>query len=70
MNKLQKSDDVMRELWAVKDETAVKFGTVDAYFSHLRHVVRPLETAGAQGHKKKVATDEAKTTSRRRKAAG
>lgn len=40
MNKPQHPDDVMRELWAVKDATTAKFPTVNAYLSHLRRLKR------------------------------
>jgi hypothetical protein len=38
MTKLKKTDEVMQELWAVKDATAAKYATVGAYFSHLREL--------------------------------
>ncbi len=30
------ADAVLKELWAVKDETAKRFGTLQAYFDYLR----------------------------------
>jgi hypothetical protein len=36
MNNLIKTDDVMQELWAIKEQTAKTFQTVAAYCEHLR----------------------------------
>jgi hypothetical protein len=55
MNKLQASDDVMRELWAIKDSTAAEFATVGAYFSHLRQLARQRSSALAVSPKKAKA---------------
>ena len=35
MNKYQPADDTLRELWAIKDETATRYKTVAQYFAHL-----------------------------------
>ena len=42
MNKPQHPDEVMGDLWAVKDATAAKFQTVSAYFSHLLQLKRSV----------------------------
>jgi len=36
MNKRQRPDEVIEELWAVKDATAERYSTVGNYLSHLR----------------------------------
>lgn len=35
MNKVETNDDTLRELWTIKDATAKRFRTVEAYFLHL-----------------------------------
>ena len=35
MSKYQPADDTLRELWAIKDETAARYKTVAQYFVHL-----------------------------------
>jgi hypothetical protein len=35
MNKYPSTDDTLRELWAIKDETAARYKTVAEYFAHL-----------------------------------
>lgn len=35
MNKQLAADDTLRELWAIKDETAARFKTVAQYFEYL-----------------------------------
>lgn len=35
MNKRNTSDETLRELWAIKDETAARFRTAGEYLRHL-----------------------------------
>lgn len=35
MNKRLTADDTLLELWAIKDETAAKFGSAAGYLAHL-----------------------------------
>lgn len=35
MNKHLSADDTLRELWAIKDETAARFGSAAEYLAHL-----------------------------------
>jgi hypothetical protein len=48
MTKPAATTDTMQELWLIKDETAVRFQTVAAYFEHLglstQHPPRKVKT--------------------------
>jgi hypothetical protein len=39
-------DPVMKELWAVKDANAAKFGNIDSYLTHLRKLEKRERTSG------------------------
>lgn len=42
MNKRNTSDKTLRELWAIKDETAARFRNADEYLRHLG-LIRPRQ---------------------------
>ena len=46
MTKHPKTDDTLVELWAIKDETAARHGSVSAYAQHLNALQSPRATAG------------------------
>ena len=39
-------DSVMKELWAVKDANAVKFGNVKRYLTHLKKLEKQERASG------------------------
>ena len=39
-------DSVMKELWAVKDANAVKFGNIERYLTHLKKLEKQERAAG------------------------
>jgi hypothetical protein len=51
MNKRQQPDEVIEELWAVKDSTAERYSTVGDYLAHLK------KSAVAKKNKTPVRTD-------------
>lgn len=39
-------DPVMKELWAVKDANAVKFGNIERYLTHLKKLEKQERASG------------------------
>ncbi len=63
MNNYPSADDTLRELWAIKDETAARYKTVAEYFVHLgltQAPKRPSSVASGRTLAKSKVTARAK----------
>ncbi len=56
MTKHRKTDDTLLELWAIKDETAARYGSVGAYAKHLNALQSPRATSGKIDRTKRIAS--------------
>lgn len=56
MNKIETNDDTLRELWAIKDATAKRFRTVEAYFLHLGSKQPVRQSTIKPAAKKRIAS--------------
>lgn len=66
MTKLKKTDEVMQELWAIKDATTAQFATVGAYFSHLRELNRRKKVNAVQATRRTNSSDMSSPLLRRK----
>jgi hypothetical protein len=56
MTKATTADETLRELWAIKDDTAARFRSVAAYVEHLKQAQRLPASAPTAAKKPKLST--------------
>jgi len=69
MNKRQRPDEVIKELWAVKDSTAEQYSTVGGYLSHLRQSITSKKN-GTAARTNNAPSVKLRPIAARRKAMG
>ena len=70
MNKHLTTDDILLELWAIKDETAARFGSYAEYLAHLRlsNKTRVGQRTATQSLRRSLTREKQTLTGKSRRA--